>query len=165
MKLYGEYTLFPGTKKQLVIPNFMTDQGNQAFLKMIARDDQGLVAGGGNWYIGLCGNAAQGITATLSSITDEVSETNNYSRQAVPRSLAGWPTDEKVNTVYRIITQEITFSASGGDFDKSFTRLFLTNVSTGTAGLLFSFSRPLNVPFLLTSGQSFPTTYTLYAGQ
>jgi len=161
----GEFTIYPGTKKELVIPNFITDTGELSFLKMLMRDDQGLVAGGGNWYFGLCGNTVVNETATLPDVTDEVAAANGYVRQPVPRSLAGWPTTEQVNSVYRIVSAVFTFTASGGDYDKAFTRLFLTDVASGlTPGFLFALSRPLLVPFLLIDGQNYPATYSIYLG-
>lgn len=159
--MLGEYVLFPATEKEIVIPNLVTNQGEEAFLKMIFRGATDPIAPGGNFYVGLCSDTPTE-TMTLADIVNEVSETNGYARQAITRDAAGWPTIESVNGAFRAVSAVFTFAAVGGPFDKSFDRLFLCSADSGTDGTLFSFSGRLPQPISLQVANSFPAVYRLY---
>lgn len=158
MKLFGEFRI---GNEGLILPNTVVGEGEAAFLKMLMRDDQTIVAGAANFYVGLCGNIFTE-TSTLASLAGEPTVTNGYARQAVLRSAAGWPTQDTVNATARIRSAVINFTASGGDFSTSIWRAFLCSVASGTAGILFAVSAPLPSALLITSGVTLPVQYDLY---
>lgn len=153
----GEYR----TKSGLIIPNNVLDEGELAFLSMIVQADVGDVSAGGDWFFGLMeDNAAD--TLTLSDIVDEPTSAGGYARQPITRDTTGWPTIGNVNNVGFAETADITFAASGADFSTDVSRIFLTNVVSGTGGLLFSISSPFAAPLLILDGQSPVFNYRLY---
>ncbi len=146
----------------LRIPNITVREGSTEFLKMIFQNSQGVVAGGGNFYLGLSGETGVSDTATLADLTDELAETNGYARQPVSRDATGWPTADVVNAQSRIQSAAVTFAAVGGDFSSSYSRIFLCSVLTGTAGLLFSISGKIDPAILIQDGQSKQIQYEYY---
>ena len=150
---------------EVSLPNLVVRDGEINILKMLLQDDQTIVAGGGNFYLGLCGNvAANSVASVLSSITDEPGSTGGYARKAVGRNTTGFPTASitLVNGVYRARSLQVTWTPSGADYDTAITRVFLTNVSSGTTGVLFAFSAALTSPLILTDGTPFNVNYDLY---
>ncbi len=145
----------------LVVPNTVPNEGEKEFLRMIARADVSKVAAGGNFYVGLA-NQLPTEADLLASITTEPGVVNNYAREAVTRDVSGWPSEVSVNGYSGIRSASFTFSASGGAFDKPFTRAFLCNVASGTAGVLFSYSGALNQALTLQDGDSFGMQYEMY---
>lgn len=163
MKIYGVFTIFSPKGKILQrLKNTVVNEGEAAFLKMLMRDDQTIVAGGDNFYIGLCGqNFSE--TTTLATLVGEPTTTSGYARQPVARSTAGWPTQDSVNNIARIRSAVVNFTASGGDFSTSIYRCFICNVVSGTAGTLFAVSAELSTPKQIVDGETFPVQYDLYA--
>lgn len=159
--MHGQFVIYPGTDLEQVIPNNFLDEGEEAFLKMIAQGSVADVAAGGNFYIGLCGDVNDD-TLTLATLTGEPAVSNGYAREAVTRDATGWPTISQVNGAWMARTAEVTFAASGGDFSTSIWRAFLCNVASGTSGKLFSISGKLDVAKLITDGTSFPMHYELF---
>lgn len=163
MKLNGQYRLFPGTCDEFVIKNNIPQEGEAAYLKMLFRDDQTIVAGAANFFIGLK-DAAYDPTLTLATITGEPSGTGGYARQPLVRNAANWPNLLLVNGVYRIGSISVNFTATGADFSTSFSRLFLCSVVSGTSGVLLSVSGALDVPKSILNGTTLPVQYELYLG-
>lgn len=157
----GGFRIWLPNKEELFIPNQIVEEGEESFLKMITQDDQTDVPGGDDFYIGLCGNVIDN-DATLASLTGEPSGAGGYARKAIERSAIGWPTQDVANGIRRAATSIETFTASGANFSAAFRRMFLCNVSSGTSGLLFAISGPLENSYLLEDGQSFDTRYELY---
>lgn len=147
--------------KELFVPNLITNEGVVAYLKMIGRDYQTDIAAGANFYLGLCGNVNDP-DATLASLTGEPAVLNGYSRKAVTRDAAGWPTLDVANGVNRIATAIKTFTAAGGDFSTAIRRAFLCNASAGTGGLLLGLSGPLEADLTIEDGVSVDMRYELY---
>ena len=143
------------------VANTIPDVGEEAFLKMLMRDDQTIVAGGANFYVGLCDQAPQE-TDILSDITTEPTTTNGYARQPVIRSVVGWPTIQKVNGTTGLRSLALSFTASGGAFSGPFSRAFLCNVVSGTSGILFAYSGALSSPITLQDTQSFPMQFEFF---
>lgn len=145
----------------IVVPNTFLADGEQALLKMFLRADNTIVAGGGNFYIGLCGDAFSQST-TLSTLAGEPSATNGYARQAIARNSTGWPTVDLVNGTGHARSAVCNFTATGGDFSTTIVRAFLCSAASGTSGTLFSVSAPMPVPFLVTQGVTLPVQYDLW---
>lgn len=161
MKMFGKFNIILPNRKPIILPNTVVDEGENAFLKMLMRDDQTIVAGGGNFYIGLCGNVFTE-ASTLATLAGEPTATNGYARQAVARSSGGWPTQDSVNDIGRIRSAVVNFTASGGDFSTSIWRAFICSVSSGSSGVLFAVSAPLPSALLVASGQTLPVQYDFY---
>jgi hypothetical protein len=135
------------------VRNRITELGDESFLKMITRADVVDVASGGNFYIGMC-RGTDDKTNALSDVPNEPTVLNGYSRKAVARDATGWPTISKVNGIWRALSAAVSFTASGGNFDQAFNRVFLCNVSSGSAGLLLAYSGQLEEDFTLTPALS-----------
>lgn len=157
----GQFTLFPGTPYEYVLPNTIVDEGEKLLLDMMFRGNVSDVALDGNFYIGLCGNGFDE-TTTLATLVGEPAVSNGYARQPVPRSSVGWPTLDLVNGTGHVRSQQVIFSASGGDFSTAITRAFLCTVDSGTSGKLISISAGLPTSMLITSGSGLPVAYDLY---
>lgn len=171
--LHGEYRFWrPGPSRLIlsphhwlgepdfVIPNRLTDEGRESMLKAIVRDVFD-IAGGGNFYFGLC-NQTPDDADDLSAISSEPTSAGGYARIAKTRDATGWPILVDVNGHKGIRTATITFSASGADFSAPISRAFMTDASTGTSGVLYGYSGALLTPITLPDGQSLPFQYTLY---
>ena len=135
--------------------------GEEALLKMLFQGDNTIVAAGGNFYLGLC-NQTPAKNDTLTDITTEPTVANGYARESIIRSAVGFPTIEQINGESRIVSLVLTFTASGGDFDKSFTRAFLCDVASGTAGTLIAYSGAYSSPILLVDGESQQVKFEFY---
>jgi hypothetical protein len=162
VSLGGRFWL-PSFGPEAFLPNRFQKEGMQLFLEILFQgDDVSIPLAGGEFFVGLCGNAAVGVDATLVSITDEVPEVNNYARIPLERNITDWPLIEEIGDQMRVVSKEMTWTATGGDFQSSFTRIFLTDVLTGTAGNLISLSQPMTVPFTVVEDADFPARYELY---
>ena len=144
----------------IIIPNRVTDEGEEEYLKMIFQNVSA-IAGGANWYIGLC-NQLPAEADILSSISTEPTVTNGYARQSLVRSAVGWPTITVINGHKVIRSATVTFTASGGSFDAAFTRAFLTDQASGTVGKLYAYSGALTAAVILADTQSFQMQYECF---
>lgn len=160
--IHGRFNFWlPRTKQLIQVPNAVVAEGEAAFLAMIAKDDQTIVAGGGNFYIGLMGATYDNDT-TLSTLIGEPGATGGYARQAVARNGTGWPVADTVSGIHRVATLVATFTASGADFDEEIQRAFLCSVVSGASGTLFAVSGALPDPVPIVDGQDFDVQYELY---
>jgi len=149
-------------KRGLIIPNIIVEEGAVSFMRMITQANVSDVSSGGNFFLGLCGENGVGPTATLASITDELSATNGYAREAFTRDTTGWPTQDIVNGQARAKTKTITFTASGGDFSAAYSRLFICNVASGASGILYSFSSRVDPAILVLNGNDEDLQYEFF---
>lgn len=159
--LHGQYRFFPGTPKEIVVPNLITDEGEESFLKQIMQADVIDVSAGGNWFLGLC-EETPGETDTLTTITTEPTSAGGYARQPFARNTTGVPTVEQVDAAYRAVSLTLTFTASGADFSRSIQRAFLCNIVSGTAGILYSYSGLLPNALTILNGASLTVKYELF---
>ncbi len=145
----GQFHISWGDKK-FILPNRIFDEGELSFLKMIVQADVVDVSAGGNFFIGLCGDNDDD-AKTLVTLSGEPGVVNGYARKAVARNSTGWPTVAAAGKMFRALSAQVTFTASGGSFDTAIKRAFLCNVGSGTSGLLFALSgrlsgQPITVP-------------------
>jgi len=134
----------------LIIPNLITKEGETEYLKMIFRNES-VIAGGGNWFVGLA-NQTPNDADVLADIDTEPTSQGGYARQSIVRSGTGWPLIEVINNRTVIRSAVVTFTASGADFSRTFTRLFLTDASSGTSGKLYAYSGQSSTEILVPDG-------------
>lgn len=138
-------------------------EGEEALLKMIFQDDDTIVAGGGNWYLGLCEQVpVKG--DTLSDITTEPTSQGGYARIAIARNSTDFPTANigQVGGETRILSLVKTFSAVGDDFSRTFDRAFICNVASGSAGILIAYTGQYSSPILLLDGNTQDVQFEFY---
>lgn len=134
----------------LILPNTLMNLGAELLLKMLFQGEA--IGGGGNFYVGLCGDVFTGKGMDLTDISGEPTVTNGYARITLAINSTDWPNPVTTNDVTRIASKTITFTGSGGAFSTSISRMFLCNVASGTAGTLFALSAALDVPLLVLDG-------------
>ncbi len=158
----GNFIFYPGTEKEIIVPNIITDEGELSFLKMIGRADVADIAAGADFFMGLC-EEVPADADTLTTISTEPTSAGGYARQPISRDNTGWPVVGAVGDAGRIQSLAVIFTASGATFSRSFQRAFLCNVVSGTSGLLFAYSGLLPKPVQLDDGDPAHTAkYELY---
>lgn len=163
MRMNGCYHIInKSTGEKLILPNAITNEGEVSFLKQIFQADNTDVPSGSNWFIGLMGSGPLDESSGLADISDEIPVLNGYARQPVVRSAVGWPTISEVAPHQRILSQSVDFTASGGDFANTFSRLFLCNVVSGTSGILYSFTAAAPAPIQIVDTQVYAVSYEMY---
>ena len=159
--MHGLFKFWPGTPWEIIVPNMIVDEGEEAFLKMLAQGNTGDVAAGANYYVGLCSDTPVE-TDGLTEVATEPDSSGGYARIALSRDAVGFPTIDQVSGVFRAQSKTITFAASSADFSVSIDRAFLCNVASGTSGILFAYSGALPSVLLVTDGNTLPIQYELY---
>ncbi len=160
MSIHGQFVFKIGGK-DLVVPNTITDEGEQTFLKMIGRADVADVAAGGNFYVGLC-SEIPGEADTLADITTELGVAGAYARQAFTRDATGFPNLVSAGDAYKLQSKQLDFTAVGAGFSTTFERAFLCNVLSGSIGLLFAYSGILPDPVQVLIAETFSMRYELF---
>ena len=115
-------------------PNIIPDEGEKALVDTFYRANDSLYFPVDNFYVGLySGSVAE--TTTLVTI-GEAPSTGDYSRQLIERSEVGWPTIEKNEGDWRVVSKTITLTASGGDIGPVDGAFLCTSASGSTTGVL-----------------------------
>ena len=162
--MHGQFRFsFPTNPLQedFVLPNIVVQEGEDSFLKMIFQNNDTIIAGGANFYLGLC-NQIPAQLDSLASITTEPGLVGGYARKPITRDAVGWPTIDVVNDRKRIISKQVTFVAGGTAFDTAFSRAFICNILTGSVGILFAYSAALDAAVTLLPGQTFDLQYEFF---
>lgn len=144
----------------IILPNNLMNLGAELLLKMLFQNES--IGGGGNFYVGLCSDVFTGKGMDLTDIVGEPSVTNGYARITLALNATDWPNPVTTNDVTKIASKTITFTGSGGDFSTSISRMFLSNVASGTAGVLFAISAALDLPLLVENGVGEDFTYEFF---
>ena len=92
--------------------NIIPDEGEKALVDTFYRNNSSLYFAAALFYVGLYRGSISEDTI-LSTIPNEPSG-NGYGRQPVERSSVGWPTIEKHEDNWRVVSKALTISASGG---------------------------------------------------
>lgn len=162
MPIRGRFILYDARGTELErVDNMITTEGATQFLQMLLQGDASVIAAGGNFYVGLCGNTVA-VADTMASIIGEPTVTNGYARAACTRDTTGFPTIGAVNTVIRAQSKGLAFSAAGGNFSTSFQRLFLCSSAAGAGGKLYAYSGALTIAYTVVNGTSYVARYELY---
>lgn len=93
--------------------NTLVDEGEKAIIDTFFRNNSSLYFGATNFYIGLY-NGSVSESTVLSTLPGEPASLYGYSRQVVERSSIGWPTIEKHEGDWRVVSKSLTLTASGG---------------------------------------------------
>lgn len=160
--LRGEFVILGPGGFEEIVPNTVVEEGEVAFLDMIAKADNSIVAPSGSYFMGLMGD---GILRTLDlgTIPGEPSATGGYARQAINRSATGWPTGGMINNIPFLQTQTKTFAATGVDYSVAVDRAFIASIVSGTTGTLFSISAAFAAPILVQAAVTgLSVAYRLY---
>jgi len=95
--------------------NRLVDQGERAIVDSFYRDKASNYFGMTNFYVGMY-NGSISESTVLSTLPNEpTSGVYGYTRQVLLRSDVGFPTLEKHEDDWRVVSVDITFTASGGD--------------------------------------------------
>ncbi len=157
MNIRGEFTLITSIGKTIILPNTITAVGAEALLK---HDFQNVTLN--NFYLGLCDQSPAHSDA-LVDITTEPGSAGGYARKLLTRNGTDWPTVvTDANQETRVESKDVTWNAAAADFDTAFSRIFLCDIISGTAGILFAYSAPLSAAITLLDGNSFPVKYKFY---
>ena len=143
-----------------IYPNTIVQEGAEQFVKMLLQNVA--IGGGGNFYMGLCGELGIAKNATLVDLADELGPTGGYARKLIERSAVGWPTANIVNSQGHGLTKIVNFAASGGNFSAAYSRVFLCNVLSGTGGILFSYSAKIDPPVQIDDGENQNIQYEFF---
>lgn len=138
-----------------VTPNNITEWGAQQFLAMALQDSAMSL------YVGLCA-ATFAPDLTTADIDEPTIGTNGYARKQLSRNGLDWPvTGISIGTPY-IESKTLVWTPTGSGFDKTITRLFITNTATGLDDPIFCISAALSQPVKIDD--EFQSTYRIYAG-
>ena len=100
--------VYEETKKNIIV-----DEGEKAFVDVFYRGNSSLYfAATPLFYVGLYQGSVSEATV-LTTIPNEPT-TGAYVRQSIARSTAGWPTIEKHENDWRVVSTQVTFTATGG---------------------------------------------------
>jgi len=94
--------------------NRLVDEGERAIVDTFYRNKGANYFGMTNFYVGMY-NGSIAESTVLATIPNEPSTTYGYSRQVVERSDVGFPTMEKHEDDWRVVSKDLTITASGGD--------------------------------------------------
>ena len=125
--------------------NLLTHEGSKALVDTIFRNNDSTYWTDTDFYIGFYRGSVSKSTI-LATIPGEPSG-NGYSRAKCERSVVGWPTIEQDDLDdWRVISKEITFTASGGSIgpiDGAFICTSLTAVGTLIGAVAFGVQRTI----------------------
>jgi len=106
--------------------NNITTEGAEALLEVFFRNDTTYVPT--EFYIRLCNDTLTS-SDTLTTILNEPGSTYGYAGQLVERSSTGFPTKELSDGDYRLVSKEVTFTASGGVIGPVTTAYLATTIN------------------------------------
>ena len=94
--------------------NMLVDAGEKAIIDTFFRANAALYFGATNFWVGVY-NGSIGETTVLATIPNEPAILYGYARQVVERSSVGWPTIEKDDGDWRVVSKTLSLTASGGN--------------------------------------------------
>lgn len=146
MIVEGVFILNPGARNEERIKNTIVSDGADKFLRQLFRAE----ALPADFYIGLTGAVYAFDTASLVNIAAGEPVGNGYSRQVTVRNTVDWDVSA-VGGIYRARSKVVNFTASA-DWSRTWSRMFITGVNAGTAGLVYALSGPTATPQVTLSG-------------
>jgi hypothetical protein len=153
MKFKGRYILYFKGQKPIILENSIVGLGQQRLLQAAI---QGVTLPITAFQVGLM-DETPAYGANLASITTEPTAAGGYARQTLNANTTDWTVNSSGDEYYAE-SALLTFTATGADFSRTFSRMFLME----SAGELISYSSPLAAPLLLLDTQSFQARYQIY---
>lgn len=151
----GEYVIYPGEAREIIVKNTVLEKGQQRLMRSAFR-----AATGGepiaSFDLGLF-EEVPAYDSAVADITTEPTATGGYARKTIAATTANW-TITSVNNEAMVESATQTFTATGADFSRTFSRMFLME----TSGEIISYSAALQVPRLLLDTESFPVKYRFF---
>lgn len=132
-------------------PNTLVDSGERAIIDTFFRNNAGNYFGMTDFWIGLY-NGTVSETTVLATIPSEPSIAYGYTRGKIERSSVGWPTIEKHEGDWRVVSKTLSITASGGDIGPV-NGAFLCTSSDNTGTLIGVLS--FGVERTIIAGDSF----------
>lgn len=127
--------------------NLLVDEGERSILDTFFRDEGASYFPATDFYAGFYNGNVSELTV-LSSLPSEPSVANGYSRQVIERSPTGFPTIEKHDGDWRVVSKTLTWAASGGNIgpiNGSFLGTSNDNTGTLIGSLTFGVERTIIV--------------------
>lgn len=131
----GVFVLNPGQPNERRIRNTIVEDGAIRIAKLVCRAEATLPAA---FHLGLTNATYAFDDADLTDIEVGEPSGNGYARQTLTRDTTDWNTPTLENNAVRVVSKEVTFTASAA-WDKPWSRMFLANVASG-AGVVFAIS-------------------------
>jgi hypothetical protein len=125
--------------------NLLADEGEKAVLDTFFRNNAASYFSANKFWVGLF-NGSISETTVLATIPNEPAVANGYSRMSIERSSIGWPTIEKNEGDWRVVSGEIKFIAVGGSIGPV-NGAFLSTSSDSSGALVGSLSFGTERPF------------------
>lgn len=133
MEIRGEFRFGNGR----IVPNNVTLTGRTEYLKMLFHGVDGTqVAGGGNFFVGLC-QATPSEGLVLADLIEPTPGISGYNRIAVTRDTIGWPNSGVDNGIPFVETADLVF-APNATLDNLITRVFLTPEASAQVGEMWA---------------------------
>jgi len=118
--------------------NILVDSGEKAIVDTFFRNNASNYFGMTDFWVGMF-NGTIAETSVLTTVPNEPTVQYGYARVKVERSTVGWPTIEKHEGDWRVVSKEISITASGGDIG-AVNGAFLCTSSDNTGTLIGSLS-------------------------
>lgn len=115
--------------------NRLVDTGERAIVDSFYRDKASNYFGMTNFYVGMYNGSISESTVLATIPSEPTIGVNGYTRQMVERSDTGFPTLEKHDGDWRVVSKSLTITASGGDVGPV-NGAFLCTSSDNTGSLI-----------------------------
>lgn len=153
----GQFIITPPDGNKIILPNTIVAEGAEDYLGEIFQN-----AGLGTFYVGLCNQVPDNADVLADITTEPTIGIGAYARQPLARNTTDWPSITTQNGESYATSKQITFTATGADFDAAHSRLFLCSVLTGFVGTLFAYSAALPTAMTITDGNSWDAQYQFF---
>lgn len=131
--------------------------GATTFFRSLFRGENVMPA---SFYLGLTNVDYTFDGTTLANLAAGEPVGNGYARQQLQRNTVDWSVDE-INGFIRVQSKVVIFTAST-DWDKSWTRAFICDVSAGTGGNIYGVSGPAPSPRTVLAGVGPSVNYSFW---
>jgi len=154
----GEYLVYnKGGLVKDIIPNTVVQQGQLRIYQSVFNNASvGMPMG--TMEIALI-DEVPSYLGLIAAITTEPTVQGGYARQPLLADTANWTVDT-INSEGRVTSATVTFTATGADFSRPYSRFML--VEQGAE--LVSYSSPIDSPTTVLTGQSVLVAYRMYTG-
>lgn len=151
----GEFVFInPISGDEGVLCNTVLENGQQRFMEAIFQQATKSIV---TFQLGLF-DEIPAYTADVADITTEPTAAGGYARQNLVSDITDWPIVGLQNGMGYAESKTLTFTASGADYSRAFSRAFLME----SGGEILAYSSPLQSPKLLLDTDSFQIKYRIF---